>query len=145
VADASDVDETVLAAMLDRLIPAVNGLPAAGKMGLAPEVIRMAGGQPRFWDMFTGAMKSFVSQNPSFIGLDGDEQDTAISTFEADSPRKFSVLLNISYIVYYKDTSVHERIGWESRPPQPDGNVMEPWDESVLGNIRKREPFWRRV
>ena len=145
MADASGVDETVLAAMLDRLIPAVDGLPAAGKMGLAPELIRMAGGQPRFWDMFAGAMESFVSQNPSFIDLDGDEQDAAIRTFEADSPRQFSVLLNISYIVYYKDSSVHERIGWESRPPQPDGNVMEPWDESVLGNIRKRAPFWRRV
>ena len=141
----TDVNENVLSALLDRLVPAVGGLPAAGKMGLAPDVIRLAGRQDRFWGLFCGAMESFISQNPSFAELDGDEQDRAIVFFETDSPAHFGVLRDISYIVYYKDPAVHERIGWESRPPQPDGNVMVPWNESVLENIRKREPFWRRV
>ena len=141
----TDVNEDVLSAMLDRLIPAVDGLPPAGQMGLAPDVIRLAGRQKRFWGLFSGAMKSFVLQNPSFVALDDDEQDEAIRSFEADSPVHFGVLLDISYIVYYKDPAVHERIGWDGRPPQPDGNVMTPWDESVLENIRKRAPFWRAV
>ena len=141
----TDVNEKVLSALLDRLVPAVGGLPAAGKMGLAPDVIRLARRQDRFWGLFCGAMESFISQNPSFVELDGDGQDRAIASFEMESPAHFGVLRDISYIVYYKDPAVHERIGWESRPPQPDGNVMAPWDESVLENIRKREPFWRRV
>ncbi len=131
--------------MLDRLIPAIGGLPSAGQMGLAPDVIRLAGKQNRFWRLFSGAMVAFVARNPSFITLKGDEQDRVIRSFEAHSPGHFGVLLDISYIVYYKQSAVHERIGWQSKPPQPDGNVMEPWDESVLENIRKREPFWRRV
>ena len=139
------VNESVLTAVLDRLIPAVDSLPAAGQMGLAPAVVRMAGGQERFWILFTRAMESFVSQNPSFVTIDGDEQDRAIRSFEADSRRQFSVILDICYIVYYKDPAVHKRIGWESRTPQPDGNEMAPWDESALDNIRQREPFWRRV
>ena len=139
------VDEKVLSALLDRLIPAVGELPAAGKMGLAPDVVRLAGRQDRFWGLFHGAMEAFALQNPSFVALDGDEQDQAIVSFETDSPSHFTVLRDISYIVYYMDPAVHERIGWESRPPQPDGNVMVPWDESVLKNIRKRAPFWRRV
>lgn len=141
----NNVNADVLSAILDRLIPPVDGLPAAGQMGLAPDVIRLAGQQDRFWGLFSGAMEAFVLQNPSFDGLEGDEQDRAIRSFEADSPRQFGVLLDISYIVYYKEPAVHERIGWESRPPQPDGNVMTPWDESVLENIRKRAPFWRTV
>lgn len=140
-----DVNEEVLSAILDRLIPAIDDLPSAGQMGLTPEVVRLAGRQDRFWGLFCGAMESFVSQNPSFAALDGGEQDRAIRSFETDSPELFGVLRDIGYIVYYKDSRVHERIGWESRPPQPDGNVMEPWDESVLENIRKREPFWRKV
>ncbi len=139
------IDEDVLSAILDRLIPAIDDLPPAGRMGLTPEIVRLAGRQDRFWGLFTGAMESFISQNPSFVGLDGDEQDQAIRSFEAGSPELFGALLNISYIVYYKDSRVHGRIGWDGKPPQPDGNELEPWDESVLENIRKREPFWRRV
>ena len=90
-------------------------------------------------------MESFVLQHPSFVTLGGNEQDRAIGSFETDSPRRFGVLFDISYIVYYKQPAVHERIGWDGRPPQPDGNVMVPRDESVLENIRKREPFCRRV
>ncbi len=141
----TEVNEEVLSAILDRLIPAIDDLPSAGQMGPTPEVVRLAGRQDRFRGLFSGAVESFDSQNPSFAALTGDEQDRAIRSFETDSPELFGVLRDICYIVYYKDPAVHERIGWESRPPQPDGNVMEPWDESVLENMRKREPFWRKV
>lgn len=142
---ANDVNEGVLAAILDRLIPAVGDLPSAGQMGLASEVIRLAGQQDRFRGLFVGAMQAFELHNPAFVAMGGDEQDQAISSFEADSPRQFGVLRDIGYIVYYRETAVHKRIGWESRPPQPEGNVMTPWDESVLENIRNRTPFWRKV
>jgi hypothetical protein len=90
-------------------------------------------------------MNSFGSQNPLFNSLAPEQQDDAIRAFEADSAELFDVLLSISYIVYYKDSRVHDRIGWNGKSPQPDGNEMEPWDESVLENMRKREPFWRRT
>ena len=141
----TDVNEEVLSAILDRLIPAVDNLPPAGQMGLAQDVVQLAGQQARFWGLFSTAMASFGSQNPSCVGLDGKEQDRAIRAFEAGNPRQFGVIRDSSYIVYYMDSGVHRRIGWDSRPPQPDGNSMEPWDDSVLENIRKREPFWRRV
>lgn len=141
----TEINENVLTAVLDRLIPAVDSLPAAGQMGLVPEIIRLAGQQKRFWDLFVKAMESFTAQNPGFESRDDDLQDEAIRAFEGSSPDLFRVLLNICYIVYYKDSRVHERIGWDGKPPQPDGHEMEPWDESVLENARKREPFWRKV
>lgn len=139
------VDEVMLAAILDRLIPAVDDLPPAGQMGLTGEIIRLAGQQARFYNIFIEAMELFRAQNPSFTSLNGEHQDDAIRAFEAEAPRLFSTLLSITYIVYYKDARVHERIGWDSRPPQPDGNEMEPWHDSVLDTVRKREPFWRKV
>ncbi|MDA1279776.1 MAG: hypothetical protein O3B95_06990 [Chloroflexi bacterium] len=141
----AEVSEAVVSALLDCLIPAAGNLPSAGNMGLATEVIRLAGGQPRFWGLFTRAIATFNSTNSEFVKLTGDDQDLAIRSFEVDHPDLFGALLDISYIVYYKDPRVHERIGWEGKPPQPDGNVMTPWDESVLDSARKREPFWRRV
>ena len=145
VSRGATVDESVLSALLDRLIPTVDDLPAAGQMGMATEVIRLAGQQKRFWGLFSEALESFDSKNPSFIALGDEEQDLAIGAFEADSPVQFGVLLDISYIVYYKNADVHARIGWDSRPPQPEGNVMTPWDESVLETTRQRAPFWRKV
>ena len=57
----------------------------------------------------------------------------------------FNTIRTIVYIVYYKDPRVHTRIGGDGRGPQPQGYEMDPWDESVLVNARKREPFWRKV
>ncbi len=142
---SAEIDESLLNVLLDRLLPAVGALPAAGQMGLAPEVIRLAGQQDRFWGLFTSAMQLFESAAPGFTKMEDGGQDRAIESFETENRYLFGVIVDIAYIVYYKDPRVHERIGWDGRLPQPDGNVMTPWDESVLDNARKREPFWRKV
>lgn len=144
-AQRSPVDEKLLDAILDRLIPAVDDLPSAGQMRLSAEIVRLAAQQARFNGVFENAIETFGTANPTFTSVTEDHQDEAIRTFESSSPELFGVLLSITYIVYYKDSRVHARIGWDGRTPQPDGNDMEPWDESVLDTVRKRKPFWRRV
>ena len=144
-AQKSLVDEQLLVAILDRLIPAVDDLPAAGQMGLTPEIVRLAAQQARFNSVFESAVDTFGVANPTFNSSNGDQQDDAIRTFESANPDLFGAVLSIAYIVYYKDPRVHARIGWEGRPPQPDGNDMEPWDDSVLETMRKRRPFGRNV
>jgi hypothetical protein len=139
------IDQTLLNSILDRLIPAIDDLPSAGQMSLSEEIVRLAGQQARFNTLFSTAMNSFLAQHPSFDSLAPEQKDDAIRTFEAENADLFEVILNISYIVYYKNPRVHKRIGWGGKSPQPDGNEMEPWDESVLKNMRKREPFWRRT
>ncbi|NQW19346.1 MAG: hypothetical protein HQ477_01290 [Chloroflexi bacterium] len=143
--DNTDIDEQLLEAILNRLLPAIGEVPAAGQMKLVPEIIRLSGRQARFQNQFSNALRVFKSTNLEFRSTTVDEQDDAIKAFEAEHPELFGSLLTISYIVYYKDSRVHKRIGWSGRTPQPDGNEMEPWDESVLENVRKREPFWRQV
>jgi len=139
------INDEILVAVLDRLIPAVDDLPPAGEMDLTEEIVRLSGQQKRFQNIFIEAMKSFESANPNFVDLDGASQDETIREFESESPELFDSILTISYIVYYKDARVHKRLGWSGNTPQPDGNPMEPWDESVLDNMRKRKPFWRHV
>jgi hypothetical protein len=141
----TNVNEDLLAAILDRLIPAVDDVPSAGKMGITAEILRLSGQQSRFQGIFTKAMQTFESANSVFVLLDVEAQDNAIRNFESKEPRLFNSLLTISYIVYYKDTRVHKRIGWSGRTPQPEGNTMEPWDDAILDTQREREPFWRKV
>ncbi|MBN4064254.1 hypothetical protein JYU04_00805 [Dehalococcoides mccartyi] len=141
----TNINEELLVAILDRLIPAIDELPSAGQMNLTTEIIRLSRQQARFKALFHQAMNKFDSTNPGFTDLPSDQQDDCIRSFESAEPELFNTLLSISYIVYYKDERVHKRIGWSGKTPQPDGNEMEPWDESILENMRKREPFWRQV
>ena len=142
-ASTKNVNEELLAAILDRLIPAIDDVPSAGNMGLTTEIVRLSGQQARFQGIFKNAMEIFESTNSEFVLLDSEAQVTAIRKFESNEPDLFSSLLTISYIVYYKDARVHKRIGWSGRTPQPEGNPMEPWDDSILETQREREPFWR--
>ena len=144
-ASTKNVNEELLAAILDRLIPAIDDVPSAGNMGLTTEIVRLSGQQARFQGIFKNAMEIFESTNSEFVLLDSEAQVTAIRKIESNEPDLFSSLLTISYIVYYKDARVHKRIGWSGRTPQPEGNPMEPWDDSILETQREREPFWRKV
>ncbi len=137
-------DMDLLSAAMDRAIPAAGDLPAAGAMGLAQEAVDRSEGDDRFWS----ALETVLSSLPSareFGELHGDGQDAALSAVESGSPDAFGTWVDVVYTVYYMQPRVHQRIGWHGRTPQPEGNQMPPWDESVLANIRNREPFWRKV
>ena len=135
----------LLEAIMDRMIPAVGDLPSAGQMGLIDEIVELAAKQKRFEDLFHSAISAFESSSPDFLTSSESLQDENLKTFESNNPEHFNTIRTIVYIVYYKDSRVHKRIGWEGQPPQPQGYEMDPWDESVLVNARKREPFWRKV
>jgi hypothetical protein len=40
---------------------------------------------------------------------------------------------------------VHAKIGHDSRPPQPLGHDLPPFDPALLDAQRLRAPFWRRT
>ena len=135
----------LLEAIMDRMIPAVGDLPSAGQMGLIDEIVELAAKQKRFEDLFHSAITAFESKNPDFLTSSESVQDENLKTFELNTPEHFNTIRTIVYIVYYKDSRVHKRIDWDGKPPQPQGYEMDPWNESVLENARKREPFWRKV
>lgn len=146
----SDADRVMLSEVMDRLIPAVDDLPAAGQMGLGPEVERLASEVPRYAEglevfLEALAMDPLSRATGGFRALSADDQDNAIRVIERNIPDHFSTFLEIVYLVYYSQPAVHRRIGWIGRPPQPEGFDLPPFDESILETARKREPFWRRV
>ena len=139
-----DRDANLLAAALDRVIPPVDDLPGAGGMGLADEVIERCGADVRFNNAL-GTVLGALPSSTDFVALDGEGQDGALRAVESSHPAAFGLWLDVVYTVYYMQPSVHQRLSWHGRSPQPDGNEMPPWDESVLSVIRQREPFWRTV
>jgi hypothetical protein len=143
-------DRETLRAVLDRLLPPVGELPGAGAMGLAEVVERNAQRSPSMRSGLLSVLDA-LSLDPGlhvtggFQALKPEQQDEAIRTIEVSMAEPFAQFLRLAYVTYYGDPRVHARIGWPSRPLQPDGFELPPFDDAVLEKVRRRKPFWRRV
>ncbi|MCH8103325.1 MAG: hypothetical protein IIB28_09270 [Chloroflexi bacterium] len=133
---------SLLAAALDRVVPAVATLPGAGAMGLADVIVKSARQDRRF----KAALETVAAALPDgFASLDARAQDDALRNIESAQAEAFGLFLDITYSFYYMRPDVHERLGWHGRTPQPDGNELPPFDDSVLEVARQRAPLWRKV
>ena len=131
-----------LSAALDRVVPAIGGLPGAGAMGLA-EVIVEKSRQDRRFEV---AVETVAAALPDdFTSMNAGDQDDLMRKIESAEGAAFGLFLDITYSFYYMRSEVHERIGWHGRLPQPDGNELPPFDDSVLEVARQRPPLWRKV
>ena len=143
VRSLSEADRTVLRAVMDRLVPAIDDLPGAGTMGLGTEVEAMTGQHSSFHLALVGLLDSLAAKG--FATLPGPAQDDAIGAFEKAQPVMFDALLEVVYLAYYGDERVHRRIGWPTGALQPRGFDLPPFDEAILDKTRQRQPFWRPV
>jgi len=143
-------DMVTLKIALDRLIPAVDDLPGAGSLGLAENLERFSNRSAAMRSALVAVLDA-LSLDPGlhvsggFQALKPEQQDEAIRTVEVALSEKFGQFLKLVYVVYYMDSRVHQRIGWESRPLQPRGFDLIPFDEAVLEKARQRKPFWRKA
>jgi hypothetical protein len=140
----STPDINIMAAALDRIIPAVDNLAGAGEMGLGQEVIDRSRADSRFWDALS-TVTTALSSFRDFVELNGQDQDEVLRNIESSHATAFGLWIDVVYTIYYMQPAVHKWLNWHGRPPQPEGNTMPPWDESILEVARKREPFWRKV
>jgi hypothetical protein len=129
--------EDPLAAILDTLLPgSPEGWPSAGalagKLREEPDAAAIIAALP-----------------PDFAMRDVDAREAALRTIETAHPAEFDRLVNATYLAYYTDPGVRQVIerltGYEARPPQPLGYELEPFDERLLDNQKKRAPFWRKA
>lgn len=129
------VDQGVLAAVLDRLLPPNGELPGAGSLGLGAGIAAEV------------ALPVLGALPAGFVALDPAAQTAALQAIEAASPAPFHELVRFAYVAYYRDSRVLARIeqatGYPNRPPQPLGYDMEPFDPSLLDVVRARAPHYR--
>ena len=133
---------SLLAAALDRVVPAVATLPGAGAMGLADVIVKSARQDRRF----KAALETVAAALPDgFESMGAETRDEALREIEIAQAEAFGLFLDITYSFYYMRPDVHERLGWHGRTPEPDGNELPPFDDSVLEVARQRAPLWRKV
>lgn len=140
----------LVAAVLDRLIPARDDLPAAGALGVGSFLERSLAGDPALRRLVLDGLRAVdVAAGAPFASLGGEQQDTALRHVEAAHPAFFAALVNHTYRGYYTDKNVLTRLerstGYANRPPQPLGHTLLSWDPESLAKQRDRAPFWRRT
>lgn len=143
-------DRVTLKATLDRMIPPVDDLPGAGSMGLGESVERYANRSPAMRSALVAILDALsldpgIHVSGGFQALKAEQQDEAIRSVEVALTEKFGQFLKLVYVVYYMDPRVQRRIGWETRPPQPLGFELPPFDEAILEKQKQRKPFWRKA
>jgi hypothetical protein len=136
----------LLAAVLNTLVPARDGVPGAGDLGLAERVdgaLAAVPGGRRFY--LDGLLAIEAAGERPFGELDAGERETALRAVEVAHPVFFAVLVEHAYRFYYTEPRVQRAVGMTDGPPQPRGHELPVFDERLLTIQRKREPFWRRV
>ena len=63
---------------------------------------------------------------------------------ESIIPDDFLMFIEIVYLLYYSKSEIHEKIRWNT-DELAEENKMEAFDDSILNNIKKRDPFWRKA
>jgi len=138
------MSEKKLSAMLDVLIPAREGIPGAGALGLALAVLddaRATEQQAMLDDLLDQLPDDLEAREPA-------EREEILRRLESDTPASFGSVVNMAYTAYYTDPRVlrgiSERTGYNPGPPQPDGYLLPAFDPELLEPVRNRHPLWRR-
>ncbi|MGI9659383.1 MAG: hypothetical protein ACR2OD_10780 [Gaiellaceae bacterium] len=135
----------LLSAVLDRLLPSVDELGGAGELGLTETALRdplLAAAPHAIASVLDALGGEFESSEPR-------AQDEALRSVEQREPDAFAILISVAYNAYYSDPRVLARLDrlteYKAGAPQPGGYEIEPFEETMLAQIRQREAFWRKV
>jgi hypothetical protein len=133
-----------LASVLDTLLPGDGPWPAASAVELAAALRTDAAGD------LEACFAEVLAVLPSdFAAGDAAAREAMLRAIEVSNTAAFDRLVTLAYTAYYVEPRVRAVIehetGYENRPPQPLGYALEPFDERLLENQKKRAPFWRKA
>ena len=140
----SDDQRAMLAAVLNRLVPAAGNMPAAGDLGIAGFVESVAAGSTgkrrTLLDGLVQIELAASDRGGSFADLSEAAQIDALRSVEASSPEFFQELVTQTYRGYYTNETVCGTLGY--RPPNREDYDPLPFDESLLEPVRQRGQIW---
>ena len=132
----------VLAAVLNRLIPANDVMPGAGDVGIARFIDEVLVDAPHLRRRAIALLNEADAQE-GFAGLSEAEQDRRLQKIARHEKESFDWLLQAAYTGYYSEPQVLAAIEWGHKPDSP--GPTEPFDTRLLDAVRKRGPIYRDV
>jgi len=89
------------------------------------------------------AVATAAGGQDAFVRADSLGRIASVRRVEAEMPGPFRALVAVVLQDYYEADVVLLAMGWRAEPPQPQGHVVRPFDEALLGPVRRRSRMWR--
>jgi len=118
-----------LIALIDEMIPASDGMPAASQAGTLAYFELLAGTDPGLPETVQGALRAANTLAP------GTRTTIAAKLAESD-PALFTRLRTYVYEGYYLQPQVWKLLGYEPYPTSAPGPSMAPFSPALLQRIR---------
>lgn len=145
----SDDEREGLAALLDEIIPpgADGRMPGAGAVVSERIAVELEARPESLATVRTGLVAldriSHDEKGAAFVKLSRADRASVLADVAIAEPGLVPSLLFPTYVAYYEHPRVLTALGREPRPPHPAGYELEPFDASLLENVRRRPRLYR--
>ena len=139
----------LLRLVLNRLVPAGGGFPAAGDLGVGAYLEQVAGATAAVRRLFVEGLRQIAMagerpQPDGFAALTGDQQDFVLQRMEREQPGFFEILVRQTYSGYYSHATVLRLLAVDA-PPQPRGYHVNPFEPGLTEKVRRSAFTYRRA
>jgi hypothetical protein len=136
-----------LSGVVDALLPGDQGvppLPTGTAAGVATKLEHLVASRDReLRDVVLEAIATAARGEAAFVRADAAGRVSCVQRVEREMPGPFQALVALVLHDYYEAEIVLLAMGWRAEPPQPQGHVVQPFDEALLGPVRRRARMWR--
>ncbi len=159
----SDAHLRLLRAAADEIIPAADGSPVATQAGAVDYIEALLGKVPDLQKQMEAALTRLETMTGArhkqpFDQLRSAERVKLLQAFEKESAKAgasetlygagknlFALLRDLVYEGYYTSPKVWPQLDYEFHPTSKAGPAMQPFDESILAQARKRPKSYREA
>lgn len=133
-----------LRALVAEMIPAsaIYNVPGADDDVIFADILNSL---ERDTDDARAALKQLAGlSSGAFADLPADRRTEIATALKTQGGAALFALNRVVLLCYYRDDRVMRSLGQEPRSPFPKGHVVEQGDWSLLDQVRKRDPIYRR-
>ena len=134
----------LLTEVQNQLIPAEDGMPAAGSVGSASLVQEFLREREELYELILQALDAIekAAGDAPFLQRNSEEQVEILKLAEVAAPEAFAELVRQTYNAYYTRPEIQAKLGIHGAP-QPDGFELPSFDVARLARVRARGKLWR--
>tara|TARA_B100001105_G_C22319134_1_gene411694 strand:+ start:566 stop:1006 length:441 start_codon:yes stop_codon:yes gene_type:complete len=142
-----NVEMNILKSFLEVIIPSNDDMPSAKDIDLNLDNILK---ENQKYIKPIKEIVGFMQKEPASRVMGGVLSLTEIQKIDILKmaehlfPDEFVIFIELIYLGYYSNSEVHKKINWTLDQDGKDFKLT-PFDDSILENISKRDPFWRKA
>ena len=143
----NNVEMNILKSFLDVIIPSNDDMPSGKDINLNLDNILK---ENQKYIKPIKEIVGFMQKEPASRVMGGVLSLTEIQKIDILKmaehlfPDQFVIFIELIYLGYYSNPEVHKKINWTLDQDGKDFNLTS-FDDSILENISKRDPFWRKA